>query len=188
MGPYYLTALVAMLGPVKSVAGFARTTFKERLITSKPLKGKKIKVKTPTHIGGWLEFSRDVVATVTMSFDVWPHHLPMLEIYGTEGTLRCPDPNNFNGVVEVWTTKTREWKEVPLTHRADIGRGVGIADLANSLRKRRPHRLSGDLGLHVVEVMESFLRSSKTGKKLALKSSCRQPTPLPAGLAIGQLD
>src|ERR1700722_16515035 len=156
MGPYYLTSLVTLLGPVKSVSALAKTTFKERLITSQPLQGKKIKVEIPTHLCGGLEFGQGAVATVTMSFDAWSHHLPMLEIYGTEGSLQCPDPNTFGGEVLVWTTKKREWEKVPLTHSDQIGRGVGIADMADAVRKRRPHRMNGELALHIVEVMEAF--------------------------------
>jgi len=188
MGPYYLTSLVTMLGPVKSVSALAKTSFKERLITSQPLNGKKIKVNTPTHLCGGLEFGQGVVGTVTMSFDVWVHHLPMLEIYGTEGSLQCPDPNTFGGEVQVWTTKKREWEKVPLTHSDQIGRGVGIADMAAALQNRRQHRMNGELGLHIVEVMEAFHISAKAGRKIAMRSLCRQPEPLPAGLSPGQLD
>jgi predicted dehydrogenase len=188
MGPYYLTSLVTMLGPVKSVSALAKTTFKERLITSQPLNGKIVKVKTPTHLCGGLEFGQGVVGTVTMSFDVWAHHLPMLEIYGTEGSLQCPDPNTFGGEVRVWTTKKKEWEKVPLTHSDQVGRGVGIADMAYALQKRRPHRMNGELALHIMEVMEAFHVSAKAGRKITMKSRCRQPEPLAAGLPLGQLD
>jgi predicted dehydrogenase len=187
MGPYYLTSLVTLLGPVKSVSALAKTTFKERLITSQPLHGKIIKVQTPTHLCGGLEFGQGVVATVTMSFDVWAHRQPMLEIYGTEGSLQCPDPNCFGGEVQVWTTKTKTWEKVPLTHSDQLGRGVGIADMAYAVQQRRPHRMSGELALHIVEVMESFLVAAKAGRKIAMKSRCRQPEPLPQGLPVGQL-
>jgi predicted dehydrogenase len=175
MGPYYLTSLVTLLGPVKSVSALAKTTFKERLITSQPRHGKKIKVETPTHLSGGLEFGRDVTATVTMSFDVWSNHLPLLEIYGTEGSLQCPDPNTFGGEVRVWTTKTRAWEKVPLIHGDQLGRGVGLADMANAVQKRRRHRMNGELGLHIVEVMEAFHVSARSGRKVAMKSRCRQP-------------
>jgi predicted dehydrogenase len=187
MGPYYLTSLVTMLGPIKAVSALAKATFKERLITSQPLNGKKIKVKTPTHICGGVEFTQGATATVTMSFDIWGHHLPMLEIYGTEGSIECPDPNTFGGEVRVWTTKKREWETIPLTHSDKIGRGTGLADMALALQKRRPHRMNGEMALHIVEAMEAFLVSAKAGRKIALKSKCRQPEPLPAGLVLGQL-
>ena len=188
MGPYYLTSLVTLLGPVNSVSALAKTTFKERLITSQLLDGKKIKVMTPTHLCGGLEFDDGAVGTVTMSFDVWAHRLPLLEIYGTEGSLHCPDPNSFGGEVQVWTTKKKEWEKVPLTHSDQIGRGVGIADMADAWQKQRPHRMNGELALHIVEVMEAFHVSARTGRKIAIESRCRQPEPMPAGLPLGQLD
>jgi predicted dehydrogenase len=188
MGPYYLTSLVTMLGPVKSVSALAATTFKERLITSQPLNGKKIKVETPTHLTGALEFSQGAIGTVTMSFDVWAQHLPMLEIYGTEGSLQCPDPNTFGGEVMLWTKTKKEWEKVPLTHSDQIGRGVGIADMAAAVSEGRPHRMNGELALHIVEVMESFHTSADAGKKIVLQSTCTQPAPLPPGLKPGDLD
>ena len=187
MGPYYLTSLVTMLGPIKNVVALAKTTYKERLITSQPLNGKKIKVEVPTHLCGELEFGNGVLATVTMSFDVWAHHLPMLEVYGTEGSLQCPDPNNFNGEVHLWTAKKREWVNVPLTHNDQTSRGYGVADMAYGLQKRRQHRMNGELGLHIVEVMEAFHVSARSGRKIAIKSHCRQPEPLPEKLPLGQI-
>ena len=188
MGPYYLTSLVTMLGPVKSVSALAKTTFKERLITSKPFQGKKISVETPTHLCGLLEFVQGATVTVTMSFDVWSHRQPMLEIYGTEGSLECPDPNTFGGEVQLWTPAKKEWKKVPLTHSDQIGRGVGIADMADAVQKNRLHRMNGEMALHVVEVMESFHLSAEAGRKLIMKSTCQQPVPLPQKLVPGQLD
>lgn len=188
MGPYYLTSLVTMLGPVKSVSARAATTFKQRVVGSGPRTGQKIKVTTPTHLAGVLEFVQGAIATVTMSFDIWANHAPLLEIYGTAGSLQCPDPNDFKGDVLLWTTETREWRSVPLTHNAELGRGVGLADMAHAILHRRPHhRASGELGLHVVEVMEAFQKSSEANRAIAIKSTCRQPEPLPAGLALGKL-
>ena len=173
-----------MLGPVKNVTALAKATFKERTITSQPLNGKVIKVKTPTHLLGLLEFGKDVYANVTMSFDTWAHGLPMLEIYGTEGTLRCPDPNGFYGDVMVWTKSRPEWTNVPLInggYHGKLERGVGFADLAQAIIEKRPERLNGELGLHITEVMESFHTSAASGRKLQMKSTCKRPTPLPAG-------
>jgi predicted dehydrogenase len=188
MGPYYLTSLVLLMGPVKSVSALARKSFKERTITNKIDYGKKIKVEVPTHLSGELEMVNGAIATVTMSFDVWANKMPLIEIYGTEGSLSVPDPNTFGGDVMLWTTKKPEWTKIPLTHSDQIGRGVGIADLAFSEQtKKRQHRLNGELALHVVEVMESFHKSSDTGRKIMLKSRPKQPEPLKAGLPVGQL-
>jgi predicted dehydrogenase len=187
MGPYYLTSLVTLLGPAQKVSATATTTFKERLITSQPLAGKKIKVQTPTHLCGLLEFSQGVIANITMSFDMWASHLPLLEIYGTEGSLQGPDPNGFGGEVMLWTSAKSEWTRVPLTHCDQAGRGTGLAEMAEAIRQRRPHRASGELGLHVTEIMESFLTSARSAKAVVFKSTCRQPAALPAGLPLGKL-
>lgn len=187
MGPYYLTSLVTMLGPIKSVSASATAGFKERIVGSGALKGSKIKVRIPTHLCGIVEFSAGTIATVSMSFDIQAHHAPMLEIYGTEGTLQCPDPNHFNGEVLVRTRKNADWEKVPLTHNDQTGRGVGLADMAYSITNRVPHRASGELGLHVVEAMESFHTSSKAGRKIALKSKVKRPAAMPSGLPLGKL-
>jgi len=116
MGPYYLTALINLLGPVRRVTGSTRISFPERTITSQPKYGTKIEVKTPTHIAGVLDFASGAIGTIITSFDVWGHHAPIIEIYGSEGTLSVPDPNTFGGVVRVRKAREQEWVEVPLTH------------------------------------------------------------------------
>lgn len=187
MGPYYLTSLVTMLGPVKSVSALAKAAHRERLITSQPLYGKKIRVDVPTHLCGVLEFAKGVIGTVTMSFDVWKSRMPLLEVYGTEGTILCPDPNTFGGEVLLWRAHAKEWESVPLSHSDQMGRGAGIADLADALMGRRQNRMNGDLGLHVVEVMEAFHRSAKAGRKVRIAHQCRQPDALAAGLPAGSI-
>jgi predicted dehydrogenase len=186
MGPYYLASLVTMLGPVKSLSAHAKTNFAERTITSQPLAGKKVMVETPTYLTGLLEFQQGALATVTMSFDTWAHHLPMLEIYGTEGSISCPDPNTFGGEVQLWTTKTRKWEAVALTHSDQVGRGIGLADFAYALREGVAHRMNGDLGLHILEVMETFLVAAESHREITLKSTCAQPIALPVGEPFGK--
>jgi len=187
MGPYYLTALVTMLGPAKSVVAAATTTFKERVTGSRPFAGQKIKVRTPTHLCGLVEFGQGAIANITMSFDVWKSRLPLLEIYGSEGSISCPDPNGFGGEVLLWTKAKNDWEKVPLTHTDQMGRGTGLADMAEAIHQRRAHRCSGELGLHVVEIMESFHVSARAGKKVKLKSTSRQPVAMPPGLPPGRL-
>lgn len=186
MGPYYLTALLVMLGPASRVSASTKITFKKRTITSQPLLGQQIKVETPTHLTGTVEFENGAIATLTMSFDIWAHHLPMLEIYGTEGSLSCPDPNNFDGEVKLWQKETK-WTTVPLSHNDQTRRGIGLADMAQAIRQKRPHRMSGEMALHVVEIMEAFLKAGETGKSIKLKSSFKKPKPLAPGLALGEL-
>jgi len=189
MGPYYLTALVNMLGPVKRVTGSARVTFPERLITSQPKYGTKIKVNTPTHIAGVMDFASGAVGTVIMSFDVWTHHLPCIEVYGTEGSLMVPDPNGFGGVPQIFRPGSEGWSGVPLTHiYAENSRGLGVADMACGLRSGRPHRANGELTYHVLDVMHAFHDASKENRHIEVKSTCERPAPLPLGLKSGSLD
>lgn len=189
MGPYYLTALVNLLGPIAAVSGFAGKSFPERTITSQPLAGTKIPVEVPTHYSGTLQFANGVAATVVMSFDVWPGpSLPRIVLYGTEGTLDIPDPNTFNGDVALYRPGSKEPTIMPATHSLERGRGTGVADLAYAaLRKGRPHRASGKLAYHVVEAMEAFDRAA-AGRAVKLKSSCERPAALPTGLANDVLD
>jgi predicted dehydrogenase len=182
MGPYYLTALVALLGPVARVCGGAQMSFAERTITSQPKHGTVIKVETPTHIAGVLEFVSGAVATVVMSFDVWGARVPCLEVYGTEGSLSLPDPNTFGGPVSLRRPGKEGWEDVPLTHGfAENYRGLGILDLACAAVNKRPARAGGALALHVLEVMHAMLMAGATNKYVAIKSRCERPAPLPPG-------
>jgi predicted dehydrogenase len=188
MGPYYLTALVNLLGPVRRVTGAIRTSFPERIATSAAQYGRRIPVEVATHITGALDFAAGPIGTLIVSFDVWQHSLPRIEIYGSEGTLIVPDPNAFGGPVQVWRPTDREWREIPLTHSAEVGRGIGVADMAYGLRSGRPHRASGALAYHVLDLMHSIEDASRGGHHVELASTCPQPAPLPLGLLAGRLD
>ena len=189
MGPYYLTAMVNLIGPVRRVTGSARITFPERMITSQPNCGQMIKVDVPTHIAGILDFANGAVGTIITSNDVWAHDLPRIEVYGTQGTMSVPDPNTFGGPVRVRRAGAGEWTEVPLTHGyAENSRGIGAADMAYALRSGRPHRASGDLAYHVLDIMHAFHDASREGKHIALESHCERPAALPLGLRQGTLD
>ena len=187
MGPYYLTALVNLLGPIKRVTGSSRISFPERTIGSGDRKGKKIKVEVPTHYAGIFDFASGTVAALNISFDIWHHTLPLIEIYGTEGSLRVPDPNSFGGAVEVWQPG-QEWRSIPLTHSDKVGRGIGVADLATAVLANRPHRASGQLALHVLEAMLAVQLASEREAHVHLKSTVAKPAPLPTGLPFGKLD
>jgi len=189
MGPYYLTALVTLMGPVRYVSGATRITFPERTITSKPLYGTVVKVEVPTHVVGLLEFANGAIGNIITSFDVWAHELPRIEIYGTEGSLSVPDPNGFGGPVRVRRAGAQEWSEVPLTHGyAQNSRGIGVADMAYALRSGRKHRASGELAYHVLDIMHAVHDSAREGKRVTLESSCERPAALPLGLLHGTLD
>ena len=189
MGPYYLTALVNLLGPIRRVAGSQRISFPTRTITSEPKSGKVVQVETDTHISAVIDFVSGPVLTLIMSFDLWSHNLPWIEVYGSEGTLAPPDPNGpVNPPVKIGKPGAKEWEEVPLTHFSDVGRGIGPADMACAIRSGRPHRANGDLTSHVVEVMEAIGISSREGRHVEIQSRPERPAMLPAGMPVGQLD
>lgn len=187
MGPYYLTALLALLGPVRRVTGAARRTFAERTITSEPRYGEKIQVEIPTHIAGLMDFAAGAIGTIITSFDVWGGQLPRIEIYGTEGTLGVPDPNSFGGPVLI--KRADSWEEMPLSHGyIENSRSIGVADLASALRSGREHRANGELTYHVLDLMHSFHEASEQGRHIDLESTCSRPAPLPMGLRPGEVD
>ncbi len=182
MGPYYLTCLVNLIGPVKNVFAFTRITFPERIITSQPKYGSKIKVEVPTHIAGLLEFENKAIGTIITSFDVWAANLPRIEIYGTKGSINVPDPNCFGGPVQIFTETEKQWKEVPLTHRyMDNYRGLGIADMAYAIRNKRKHRANGKLAFHILDIMESLHVAAEKKQSITLESTCEKPEPMPQG-------
>ena len=189
MGPYYLTAMVALMGPVRRVTGSARITFPERTITSQPLYGKKVRVEVPTHIAGVLDFANGAIATLVTSFDVWHAEVPRIEIYGTEGSLSVPDPNGFGGPVRLRRAGASEWSEIPLTHGyTKNSRSIGVADMAYALRTHRPARASGELTVHVLDIMHAFHDASREGRHIEMASTCNCPAPLPLGLRDFTLD
>jgi predicted dehydrogenase len=180
MGPYYLTTLCALVGPVRRVTGLTRTTFPERVITSEPRRGERIEVRTPTHVAGLLELANRAVVTVVTSFDVWEPYDPLMVVYGTEGSLRVPDANTFGGPVGLRIGGEEGWNDVPLSHGfVDNHRGIGLADMAYALRSGRPHRAGGDMAFHVLDVMHAIHEASERGRQLSIESSCDRPEPLP---------
>jgi predicted dehydrogenase len=188
MGPYYLTDLVQLLGPVKRVCGSAQKSFPTRTMTVPVKFGKVIPVDIPTHVAGTMDFTSGAVATVIMSFDIVTSSLPRIEIYGSEGTLNVPDPNGFGGDVFV-QRQGGERMKVPLTHGyADGGRSLGLADMAYAIQTGRPHRASGELACHVLELFHAFHIASETGKYYEVKSTVQRPAPMAMGLLPGALD
>lgn len=188
MGPYYTTALINLLGPVKSIMGYSRRMYDTRTITSAGKYGKVIPVEVDTHVTGNLEFASGAIGSIIMSFDMWRAQHPCIEIYGTEGTLEVPDPNGFGGPVRI-CRKNGEFFEFPLTHiYSDNSRGIAVADMAMALRTGRKHRASGELAFHALDVMLGVGDSSRSGKRYDLVSTCSRPAPLPTNLVAGYLD
>jgi predicted dehydrogenase len=190
MGPYYLTALVNLLGPMRRVSAAAVIAIPERTIGSQPKHGAKIKVETPDHVAGNIEFANGAVGTLVTSFAVMHAPHPPITIFGTEGTMAVPDPNNFDGVVQVCggSLGGEKWKSVTATHTAGYGRMVGVVDMAYGLRGGRAHRANGELTFHVLDAMQGFLDAAETGTAYELSTRAERPAPLPTGLPMGVLD
>lgn len=205
LGPYYLTAMISLLGPVKRSCGFSKRTFDERMIESQPRYGEVMKVEVDTHVCGMLEFAGGVIGSIMTSFDIWDSQLPRLEIYGKEGTICIPDPdpvdgpNIFGGEVLYKTRETARWNYKPRvkglenwdvavnTHGYnEDSRGLGLADMAYAVRKKRPHRANGEMAYHVLEIILGLLDSSKKGEYSVLESSCSTPLPLPEDFPLSE--
>lgn len=180
MGPYYITDLVNLLGPVARVSAMSVSPLKERPIRSEPRKGQMMPVKVFTHVTGTLVFRSGALINVTLSFDVPKHaHVPY-ELYGSEASLLVPDPNWFGGEVKIARPRAQEWDSVPVTlPYADANyRSLGVADMALGIVNGRPHRASGELALHVLEVMEAFEIASRKERIVDIRTSVERPAPL----------
>jgi len=191
MGPYYLAMLVHLLGPARRVFAMAGTGAPERLITADgPLKGTRFAVGTPTTFNAIVEFAAGALVTVGMSWDVFRHSNPPIELHGTEGSLRLPDPDTFGGTVAL-SVGGADWDERS-TRDAIYGainwpydrpdranyRMLGLADLARSVREGRAPRASGALALHVLEIMEAILDAAGSGAVQTIQSDTRRPAAL----------
>jgi predicted dehydrogenase len=178
MGPYYLTALVTLLGPVVKTSGMVRASFPTRTVGSGPLKGDIIHVETPTHFVGAAEFGNGAIASLNVSFDVYNFEYAShpITIYGSEGTMRVPDPNNFGGDVLVRRHDEEEFRVMPVVHgHGENARGIGVLDLARAIQEGRTPRASGELALHVLEAMLSFERSSVEERHIRLENTVTRP-------------
>jgi predicted dehydrogenase len=195
MGPYYISMLVNLLGPVKSVAAMGMKGFDERVVTSKPNYGMRIKVTTPTTFNAVLEFRSGAQVTFGTSWDVWRHgHQNPIELYGAEGTMLVPDPNFFAGkvsyskqggdYVEVDSGGdpfgAANWPPPPAEPSRANYRMLGVADLIDAAARDREPRCSGRLAGHVVEVMEAILVSAAERSFVKIRSTLERPAPLTA--------
>jgi predicted dehydrogenase len=194
VGPYYVTQLVNLLGPVARVAAHATIGSATRIVSSEPLKGSIINVEVPTTVNGVLSFANGASVNMTTSWDVWKHRRVPFEIYGSEGSLLVPDPNFFGGE-PLLSERDGDWMPLDISphpfgrpnrytgsgaHVADY-RIVGVLDMAAAIRDNRSHRASGELATHVLEVLDAFDRSSTEGRHVMIQTSCGRPEPLPLG-------
>ena len=188
MGPYYITALVRMLGRAVAVSAMTSRAYEERTIGSQPLFGQKMPVKVDTHISGLIRFESGAIATLVTSFDVWKHGMPCIEVYGTLGSLKVPDPNTFGGPVLCATSNDKEFREIPLINPyKENSRGIGVSDTALAMEEKRCNNASGALGLHVIEIMEGLIRSGKEKREIAIESAPSPAIPLKRDCPKGML-
>ena len=194
MGPYYLTALVNLLGPAKEVTGSIMRGVKKRIIGIGPKKGKKFKVNCPTTYLATIVFVNNTIIRLTLSFDVIAHQRNHIEFYGTKGSMIVPDPNMFGGSVYVCKKLGSPWREFK-TNQMPLGkinirtqssranesptnanyRGVGLAEMAYCIDKKKIHRCNGEVSLHVLDLIQSTMQSAKTNKPIRLSTTCKIP-------------
>ncbi len=194
MGPYYLTALVNLLGPAKKVSGRIIRGVNYRKIGIGPKKGKKFKVMCPTTYLSTIIFKNNTVIRLTLSFDVIAHKRNHIELYGIKGSLIVPDPNMFGGSVYICKKLGNLWKEFKTgkmllgkinikaqSSRANESptnanyRGIGLSEMAYCIEKRKKHRCNGELALHVLDIIESIMKASISGIPQKIKTSCSKP-------------
>ncbi|WP_062017395.1 Gfo/Idh/MocA family protein [Aureimonas sp. AU4] len=191
MGPYYLSALVTLLGPIEQVVAMGQIGLAERTVTANgPNVGQVIPVTTPTTFHALLGFRSGAQVTLLASFDVWKHGMTPIELYGTGASIRVPDPNFFGGTIEIadnrdtWSPieageeRLTELNYPAASPRYANYRGLGLAEMAAAIEAGRPHRASGELALHVLEAMLGILQSAETGQPVRLRHDCRQPEAL----------
>ena len=179
MGPYYVTALVQLLGPVVSVIGAASRVRRERTIGSGPRAGERIPVDTDSHVSGILEHASGALSTITTSFDGVATKAPPIEVHGESASLSVPDPNNFDGAVLRHPLDEREWQEIePRAGVAGAARGIGLLDLLRADDGVMP-RASGAMGLHVLEIMTGLLSSAQSGSRVTMATTVERPPLVP---------
>ena len=194
MGPYYLTALVNLLGPAKNVLSQCLKNTAIRKIGIGPKKGKRINVKCPTTYFSTIKFKNGTIIRLTLSFDVISHLRNHIELYGEEGSMVVPDPNMFGGSVLLSKKMGSDWKNYK-TNKALLGkinirtqssranesptnanyRGAGLAEMIDSIKKRKIHRCNGELSLHVLNIIDAIHKSAKNNKIIAIKTNCKKP-------------
>jgi predicted dehydrogenase len=179
MGPYYLTAFTSLLGAASSVFGSAKVGVADRVVHAKGRVGDVVHATAPTHVSSVIQMASGVTATLVTSFDVKASRYRNIEIYGTEATLSVPDPNTFGGPLQIRSILDQDWRTLPLdTPNIPQQRGIGLADMLSSRSAGRVHRASGDLALHVLELMDGTLRSSADGRRVDLTTTIERPAPL----------
>jgi predicted dehydrogenase len=192
MGPYYLSALVTLLGPVASVQAAGKIGFEERIVTTpeSPVRGQSIRVETLTDVHALLVFASGAHVTFMASWDVWKHGLPPIELHGELASLRLPDPNWFGGDLLI-AGKDQDWRTIRTDDKTfgaknwpaaapkfANNRGLGLAEMARAIAGARAHRANGEIALHVLAVMAGILEAATEGRRVPISPSCVRPAPL----------
>lgn len=189
MGPYYLTALVNLLGGVAAVTGAAKKSFAQRTITSEPHRGEIIDVDVPTYVTGILHFENGAIGTIFTTFDVYYESQARLEVYGSKGTLIVPDPNGFCGPIKLLRPEEGGMMELPLVFDyKENSRALGLADMAKALQTGRPFRPECQQTYHVLEIMETLHTSARERRTIDLESKYVRPAPMKNNPIHGILD
>jgi predicted dehydrogenase len=170
IAPYYLTALVSLLGRIEAVAGFTETPTPERTLGAGPRAGRVVEVEVPTHAAAVLRLTGGVLATLTVGFESRDQYVSGMRVFGTAGSLTLPDANGFGGDV-LLAVGDRKPEPVPYqSHGGRETRGLGIQDLAEALRDDHAHRASGELALHILEAAEAIGRAGDEGRVVELET------------------
>jgi len=188
LGVYYITQLVNLIGPIKSISSLSGTATPERIITSEPRNGEKIKVETPTTLMGTLEFHNNSKIQFFCSWDVWKHKHSTIELYGLEGSMIVPDPNFFSGDIlmsykeEDWQIINNDKMALGIPNKTDNDgvkianyRGIGLSDMIDAISNQRQARCSLDLAIHVLEAMEGIIKSSEKRSIYNMNTKPKQP-------------
>lgn len=199
LGPYYITNLIQLIGPVKAVCAMTAASFPTRTISNGPRNGEEVPVDTPTNIHAILEFESGAIITLGASWDVWKHSHPNMELYGSEGSMQVPDPNFFGGDIYL-SEENGDLEVVPAAehpfgtpnelhgeiHQANY-RTAGLADMVQAISAGREHRCNIDLALHGVDVMTSILLAGEKKEWVQTTTTCSRPAPLTAADASALL-
>jgi predicted dehydrogenase len=179
MGPYYVAALIQLLGPVRSAIGAASRLRGERVIGSGARAGQRIAVEVDSHVSGILEHASGALSTITTSFDGAQTTAAPIEVHGDAGTLAVPDPNTFDGPVRLFELGDTRWRTLePSAGYAGAARGIGLLD-GITADTGRPPRANGDLALHVLDALTALLRSAAEGRRIELTTTVERPAPVP---------
>ena len=188
MGPYYITCMINLLGGIKSVYGYAKTSYPERLITAAPHVGEIIHVNVPTHIEAILNFACGVSVSLLTSFDVYNTCQTNIELYGTKGTLYVPDPNCFGGTIRFFNGEKGKTEEYPLAFDySENSRLLGLDDMCAAIEQKRPGRTTYRQTFHVLEVMCGIAESARTGEVYKMTSHFEREAPMDKKLPHGCL-